>query len=409
MEIRYALIGVYLLASIQGFFLFCGLMRSGRISNRANRYLAVLVILITLFIARRIFHLSGLAQTSPFLIGFFYPLVYAFGPLLYFYTRELSSAVLGSPGGTALHFLPMLSAIVVSSPITLSMEKKQHFAEIVLIDPTYDVKTSELLPLLWVSSGWLYFAVYCLLVIGVQMQYRRAIGDEFSSLDQKTLYCLRFLAGLGAVTGLTGFIVSWGSLFQGYPLTNDTARYIDLLFIFQMYFLGYMGFAQPAIFSPATNHKSVPEFTQPAVNEAETPASQKRCSSEPQNQVKYQKSSLTPGAAEIYESQLLQAMSEQQLFLDNNLTLTSLANQLSIPHHHLSQIINESQGVNFFKFVNKYRIEYAKELLLAPHGRHRTVLDVAMASGFNNKTSFYKAFSSATGSTPSSYRKRQGV
>ena len=64
--------------------------------------------------------------------------------------------------------------------------------------------------------------------------------------------------------------------------------------------------------------------------------------------------------------------------------------------------MNESIGMNFFDYVNKYRVEMAKHQL--QHSSD-TVIDIAMNVGFNAKSSFYTAFKKVAQQTPSQYRK----
>ena len=97
-------------------------------------------------------------------------------------------------------------------------------------------------------------------------------------------------------------------------------------------------------------------------------------------------------------------MEIDKLFTNNDLSLTSLSQRINISQHHLSQILNEKLDVNFFDFVNKYRIEEAKRLLNCPENSRHTILSIALESGFNNKVSFNSAFKKYTGLTPSQYR-----
>jgi len=90
-------------------------------------------------------------------------------------------------------------------------------------------------------------------------------------------------------------------------------------------------------------------------------------------------------------------------YLDSTLTLPSLAQQLNVPTHELSELINRDLGVNFFDFVNDYRIIRAQEILRTDHTK--TVLEILYEVGFNSKSSFNTAFRKYTGTTPTSYRK----
>ena len=119
---------------------------------------------------------------------------------------------------------------------------------------------------------------------------------------------------------------------------------------------------------------------------------------------KYKNSALTPNAAQSLKHRLESFMETDQPFYDNELRLAKLAKTLSVHPHHLSQVINEHFNQSFSSFINSYRIEKAKELLSDDQFQ---IIEIAYQTGFNNKTSFYKAFRENTGLTPSEFRKRQ--
>ena len=98
-------------------------------------------------------------------------------------------------------------------------------------------------------------------------------------------------------------------------------------------------------------------------------------------------------------------MVHEQPYHDAGLTLKKLARQLSLPSRDLSILINHHIGQHFFDFVNAYRIEEAKKLLVAATPTKMSVLDILYEVGFNSKSSFNAAFKKHTGATPSAYRK----
>jgi AraC-like DNA-binding protein len=92
---------------------------------------------------------------------------------------------------------------------------------------------------------------------------------------------------------------------------------------------------------------------------------------------KYEKSNLTAERAEVYLKKLLHVMKTERPYIDGDLTLQKLADRLSIPVNHLSQIINERLGQNFFDFINSYRVKEAQELLVDAAKKHYTVIAIA--------------------------------
>jgi AraC-like DNA-binding protein len=106
-------------------------------------------------------------------------------------------------------------------------------------------------------------------------------------------------------------------------------------------------------------------------------------------------------------SKLHALMKEKQLYLDNDINLASLSEAMDITPHQLSYIINNGFHQNFFQFVNTYRIDKAKSLLLDKSLRKMTILGIAYESGFNSKTAFNTTFKKFTNQTPSEFKKTE--
>jgi YesN/AraC family two-component response regulator len=104
-------------------------------------------------------------------------------------------------------------------------------------------------------------------------------------------------------------------------------------------------------------------------------------------------------------AQLTQHMAQAKPYLESDLTLTALAKSLDLNPYHLSQVLNEGFGENFYKFINRYRVEESKRLLLNPAFSHYTLLAIASEAGFSSKTTFNKTFKEHTGLTPSEFIK----
>ena len=100
--------------------------------------------------------------------------------------------------------------------------------------------------------------------------------------------------------------------------------------------------------------------------------------------------------------QIVSKMEAEKLYLRKGLTITDLAAELNSNKTYISIILNQRRGKSFSAFVNGYRIEYAKSLMLE-HPEMR-VADVADAAGFADETSFFRNFKQATGLTPSAWR-----
>jgi len=76
---------------------------------------------------------------------------------------------------------------------------------------------------------------------------------------------------------------------------------------------------------------------------------------------------------------------EQELYLDPDITIAGLGKKLQIQPHRLSELINTNTHSNFKCFINSFRIEHAKRLLLEEP--NATITDIAYAVGFNSNFS----------------------
>jgi AraC-like DNA-binding protein len=110
--------------------------------------------------------------------------------------------------------------------------------------------------------------------------------------------------------------------------------------------------------------------------------------------------SINPEEAESIDSRIKQ----EQLFMDPDITLDSLAETLEVMPRDLSMIINRHFGSNFYTFINSYRIEEAKKMLKDQAKKDTTITDIYLAVGFNSKSVFYTFFKKLEGMTPTKYR-----
>ncbi|MDH7445265.1 helix-turn-helix domain-containing protein [Aquimarina sp. 2201CG14-23] len=95
-------------------------------------------------------------------------------------------------------------------------------------------------------------------------------------------------------------------------------------------------------------------------------------------------------------------MEQDKPYLNHELRLDDLAQKFTLSRHHMSQVINEQFDLSFFDFVNQYRVEEAKKMIIK--NDHLTINEILYSCGFNNRVSFYKAFRKISEITPSEYR-----
>jgi AraC-like DNA-binding protein len=97
-------------------------------------------------------------------------------------------------------------------------------------------------------------------------------------------------------------------------------------------------------------------------------------------------------------------MTTQKPFLNPKIRMPELAHSLNIPRHIFSALINEDYQMNFFHFINQYRVEYAKTLLVDKEYQHYTLESIGELSGFNSRSTFNRIFKNVTGKSPKEFQ-----
>ncbi len=125
----------------------------------------------------------------------------------------------------------------------------------------------------------------------------------------------------------------------------------------------------------------------------------------PVEKPKYERSGLRPASMEKLKVKLLDLMNNEQIYREPELTILDVSQRLTVPRHHVTQVLNEKLEKNFYTFINEYRIEDAKQRLKDPKNDNLTVLAIGYDAGFNSKSSFNTLFKKHVGMTPSEFRK----
>lgn len=372
-------------------FFLCLLLLGKKNKNAADYLLAFWLGWIGLHLLLYYLFISQKVYEYPSLLGLNIPMPLVYPPLLYLYTATLSRG--GLPVRWWWHFLPVLGCYLYLIPFVLlpAGEKIRVFQ--------HEGEGYESFMLLINMAINLSGVVYTLLAWRLLRKHQRVISDLFSNQEKINLHWLRNL-----IFGIAGI---WLAVLFG----NDTIVFGGaVLFVL---FIGYFGIRQGGIFT----HQPAIELAQASYDEPDFPVSQEsnagRVSTPagvkdttPEKK-KYEKSGLTPEAAESLHQQLQDLMSGQQLYKDSELSLTDLAERLDTHPNYLSQIINEKEGKNFYDYVNAMRVEAFLKMAAQEESQRFTLLALALECGFNSKSTFNRYFKKATGQSPSEVKRQQ--
>ena len=346
------------------------------------------------------------------------------GPLLLFYTRSVLYGTVGPAKSLFLHAIPALLFPVYFAVMMAELghdkvvEGVFHYG--LLLDS-------------W-AFNWMVYGpsvltlAYALASVKSIRVYVEGLKDTYSNVDKIDRNWLKLL--------IYGFLFTWcwnfaNIIFATVGLTSLSAlfgltgNYYDLIFVkaLAFYNLLYSRMAlgrmtprsvsseerqpidQPVQDGPAPSHADSsasvvapqPPLVQPAALAvppavAEPPAEPTEAHGDETQEVPL-----------VLVNRLVALMEQERLYLEPELTVDQLARAARLPARQTSNIINRHFGVNFFEYVNNYRIEHAKTLLADGNGH--SIIDISEMSGFNSKSAFNRFFKKITGSTPSEYRK----
>jgi len=123
-----------------------------------------------------------------------------------------------------------------------------------------------------------------------------------------------------------------------------------------------------------------------------------------EKQIKYKKSLIQGLSIDKIMHRLRELMEEEKIYRQFELKLDEVAAMLLITPHQLSEFINDQLRMNFSSYVNSYRVDDARKLLVA--NPDQSALSIGLEVGFGSKPSFNTIFKQKTGMTPSEYRKK---
>lgn len=119
---------------------------------------------------------------------------------------------------------------------------------------------------------------------------------------------------------------------------------------------------------------------------------------------KYEKSALSEEVEDAVLAKLNRLLATEKPYLESDLSLPKLAGRLNTSPHHLSQLLNDRLGQNFFDWLATYRIAEAQQLLTDPSIAHLKIDEIAERVGYNSPSAFHTAFKRLTKQTPAQFR-----
>ena len=338
-------------------------------------YLGTMLLQLTLKVMSKIW----LMENWPVLYQFSHWLPLLYGPFLFLFVKHLLM-----PGATQRnsmnHFILPATVLVLIAVAGADMLPAN--TAFVFFNP-------HLRATLLLASVFSYHVASFLLFKRQTVEVKNAVAvNAMAKLNWiKQFINVSLVASLLIVAALY-------TLYMLYPLGHGF-RYLFSVLSICIYWFSYTALANPTAFSIVKGF---------AKNDAENelPLPQlKIC----RPQKKYAHSALACEDAVALETSLEQLMTEKKLFLQSELTISRLAEELCCSRHHLSQVLNDTIGRSFYDYINNLRMEEAKLMLADPRFSHHKIASIGYDAGFNSLSTFNEVFKKLTGKTPSEFRK----
>jgi len=320
-----------------------------------------------------LFH-NGYWEIYPHLIGITAPFPLFYGPFLYLYlTSSIKKSKRLKPTDY-LHFAPVILSYLYMMPFYFfySASEKVKIDKGLIDD--YSLFSTILL-IGFIVSG----LTYSVISYRKLLRRKKLIFDNFSNNNRINLNWLQYaILGIGFVF-ITGTIITIFREVIGFEFPFNADILFYSIIVGFVVFVGYSGIRQQDLFSnTVTTEKELVNI-----------------------ESEYKKSGLKTDTAIAKHKALLDLMVVEKPYLNPKLTLNELSEQLDMSSNNMSQLINQYEHVNFYDFVNKYRVE--EFIIRAQNNTDFSLLGHALDSGFNSKSSFNSIFKKLKSVTPSQY------
>ncbi len=353
----------YLFSALSGFFIGIVLLLKRGQDRVAKLLISVFVLIHSLFIFHIFLFNTNLNYKEPHVLYMSAAFSYLYGPLIYFYYKRITMGYRFRLRDV-LHLIPTLIAIGLFLPIYILPAQEK-------LNIMLEVGTFNRMPYLYgvVLTKAMSLAIYGYFLFQLYQQ-----NVEHRAYTKEVQRWLNVLVSL-VIAYVVSYVIYGLTISEVIPRSEILYHVQIILMASMVLYIGYASYLQPNLL--------VGVF--------------------PSKQEKYTKSGLTTSYSVELRDALETLMDAEKLYLKNDISLDELAGRLGTTRHNTSQVINEHFGLNFFEFINKYRIQDAVNLLESDKGLN--IIDVAYQVGFNNKVTFNKSFKKFLSQTPTQFLK----
>jgi AraC-like DNA-binding protein len=349
-----------------------------RVNRLANRWLGVFLACVACVLLGRVLPGTTVAAHYPRLLGWLELTRLAMAPAFYLSVVQFTAPNRPWQGRDGLHFLPWLLFLLAMLPHLLGWGPTGVAG---LSGHAASVGRALVFAAPKVQAIGYWLAAYVAL-----RQHQRQVLHLTAQPEPIDLQWLKQV--LWGLTLLVGLWLNELFFHLGWVLPLTPLGYLGAVF-----YLAYYALRQREVFAfSAPIRAEIQELWQEEEPELPSPAP-----------TSAKQARLSPSQVGYWQQQLLRLLETEKLYLEADLSLPALAQRTGLSTHELSYVLNEGFGVNFFQFINAYRVAEAQRLLASAQHQHLSMVGIAFEAGFSSKTTFNTTFKKVTGLTPSQF------
>ena len=363
---------------LQSIILACILLFYRNGNKMANRLIGIFVLICGLHFSWSLIIDTNLADIFKPLFWVPYSYLLAIGPLLFFYTKALTTIDFKIDTKASFHFLPVLIEVLIQLVFISSSIRSNTLV--------YDVPGFLLFRIVEFAGTAISILVYgkqCLSLIKGHEAWALA---NFSNQKDITLTWLSKL-----IKYLLVLWIFWLAFELSFILFLQFQLHLLPVYLLLYILLGVITYSNYWIAIQALIKSEV--------------LTEKKSIILPSDNTNVY-SRLTEAEIKRNADALSDLMQKEKLFLHETLSLRTLASKLQKDPNLVSYILNNFFHKSFYDYVNDFRIEEVKNKIDDPAYSHFKIVEIAYECGFNSKATFNRVFKKSTGKSPSEYKNR---
>lgn len=249
-----------------------------------------------------------------------------------------------------------------------------------------------------------FVGVYLIITLRFLSELKNLFEENYSILEKNDLSWYRQLViGLCIIILIDTCCTIYEMFFPEIPWNIGTI--IAFLFVGFYLYLGYKGMFQSRILMPEFLLQKIRNSDQLDLATISNRESDDISENIEKGHTIRQLDVFSGGEIESIKEKLNQVLEIDKIFLDEELNLTEMSDNIGITNKKLSELLNQHLNTNFYNLINDYRIKEVLEKFEKGDTTKFTIMSIANDCGFQSKASFYRIFKQKTGVSPSEYIK----